>query len=200
MIYRTLFALPILSAAILSAALHAQTQAGGAMQPIAHHEAALRFDYARSNAPVGGSASFDLYGGGGDVGWRIGRSPFSLVADVSVTHASNISTSKFDLTQTVVTGGARYTPHWKPGNWSPFAQAAVGLAHSAGSLTSGSNANVGNAGAAFAAKAGGGLDRRLSPHLSWRMAEASYLYTGFDNGSNNHQNDLQLSTGLVLTF
>jgi hypothetical protein len=33
-----------------------------------------------------------------------------------------------------------------------------------------------------------------------RLAEADYLLTTFDNGTNNHQNNLRVNAGVVVRF
>jgi hypothetical protein len=33
-----------------------------------------------------------------------------------------------------------------------------------------------------------------------RLVEADYLVTTFDNGANNHQNNLRIGAGLVMRF
>jgi len=55
----------------------------------------------------------------------------------------------------------------------------------------------------FAMTAGGGLDVRLHHHLALRVIQAEYLMTRFENvstGSTQAQNDIRLSTGIVLRF
>jgi hypothetical protein len=53
---------------------------------------------------------------------------------------------------------------------------------------------------ALAANLGGGLDLRANRRISFRLIEAYYLITTFDNGVNDHQNNLRLSTSLMLHF
>jgi len=47
---------------------------------------------------------------------------------------------------------------------------------------------------------GGGFDYRLSRRLSLRPIQADYLFTHFPNGTNDHQNNLRLTTGLAVRF
>ena len=56
------------------------------------------------------------------------------------------------------------------------------------------------AGAALAADLGRGLDLRANRRFSIRLVEAAYLATTFDNGVNNHRNNLRIGAGLVLRF
>jgi hypothetical protein len=94
----------------------------------------------------------------------------------------------------------RYLSPVKSRSFQPFAQVLLGLAHSSGTLVQGTNPGAANAGAAFAGNFGGGLDLRVNPRFSIRLAEADYLLTTFDNGTNNHQNNLRISAGVVIRF
>jgi hypothetical protein len=56
---------------------------------------------------------------------------------------------------------------------------------------------------AFALTAGGGLDVRVHHRLAIRVIQAEYMMTRFDNlttGGSGSQNDVRLSTGIVLRF
>jgi outer membrane protein OmpA-like peptidoglycan-associated protein len=53
---------------------------------------------------------------------------------------------------------------------------------------------------AFATALGGGLDINFNKHIGVRMVQADYLLTKFTDGKNNEQNNVRLSTGLVLHF
>ena len=56
---------------------------------------------------------------------------------------------------------------------------------------------------AFAMTAGGGIDVRMSRHISLRPVQAEYMMTRFANpitGASNTQNDLRLSAGLLFRF
>jgi Outer membrane protein beta-barrel domain len=72
----------------------------------------------------------------------------------------------------------------------PFAHAMFGASHE---RTRGS---VVASDTAFATAIGGGLDFRLAPVLGWRV-QGDYLQTRFFNST---QNNVRLSTGLVLRF
>jgi peptidoglycan-associated lipoprotein len=47
---------------------------------------------------------------------------------------------------------------------------------------------------------GGGLDIRLTRHLSLRPGELDYFYTRFPNGGNDHQNNLRVAAGMSYRF
>ena len=85
-------------------------------------------------------------------------------------------------------------------SWQPFGQVLVGIAHSSGTLVQGKNSVASNAPAAFAANIGGGLDLHATRRFSVRLIQADYIVTTFDNGVNDHQNNLHLGAGVVLHF
>lgn len=163
-------------------------------------ELGLEYDYLRSNAPPGNCGCFNMNGGGAGFAWPVKPGRFALAGDFSVEHVGSISSSGYELTLSTFTVGTQYrppVPHWPV---QPFGRVLVGVAHSSGSLVSGTNAGASNAGAAFAAKIGGGLDLPAGKHVSVRLFDADYLVTTFDNGSNNHQNNLHIGAGLILRF
>ena len=101
------------------------------------------------------------------------------------------------LTLSSFTTGVRYSPPLKRTRLQPFGEVLVGYSHISGSLTQLQTTSSSNG---FAANLGGGLDVHLNQRLSLRLIEADYLVTTFDNGINNHQNLLRVSTGIVLRF
>jgi peptidoglycan-associated lipoprotein len=163
-------------------------------------EVALEYSFLRSNAPPGECGCFNLNGGSANFAWPLKTSGFELVGEITADHSGQINAAGDGLTVSAYTGGARYlvkVKH-KPGPYAlqPFVETLVGVAHASGSLA----AATSNAGAAFAANLGGGLDLRVNRSLSIRMLKADYLLTTFDNGGNNHQNNLRLGAGVVLRF
>jgi hypothetical protein len=46
----------------------------------------------------------------------------------------------------------------------------------------------------------GEVDLYATPRVSFRMVRADYLTTTFENGSNDRENNLRLSAGLVVRF
>jgi hypothetical protein len=77
------------------------------------------------------------------------------------------------------------------GKIRPFGEALFGIGHinsSSQSLTGSNNS--------FANALGGGFDYRLFRVLAWRV-EGDYVRTRFFS---NHQNDVRISTGIVLRF
>jgi peptidoglycan-associated lipoprotein len=170
-----------------------------AADPPSRPELALTYTYLRSNAPPGGCTCINLDGGSATFAWPL-KNQFALAADITAAHAGGISASGYDLTLSSYTAGVRYSPRLPRTPLQPFAQALIGVAHSSGSLVQGSAASVSNASASFASNLGGGVDLKASHRFSIRLIEADYLVTTFNNGTNNHQNNLRLGAGLVFLF
>ncbi len=74
------------------------------------------------------------------------------------------------------------------GKFRPFAEAMFGIGHV--------NANAAGTDTSFAAALGGGLDYRLVRPVAWRF-QGDYVHTRFFGA---RQNNLRLSTGIVLRF
>jgi peptidoglycan-associated lipoprotein len=163
-------------------------------------ELALDYTYLRSNAPPGSCTCFNLNGGSATFAWPVKPGGFAAVADLTVDQASGIGSSGLGLRLATFTGGARYVPRIGHSPLQPFGQVSVGLAHASGTLVGKGTPGAINAGSAFAANMGGGLDVRINRRISMRVAEADYLLTTVHNDTNNHQNNLRISAGLVLHF
>lgn len=160
-------------------------------------EVGVDYNYVRSNVPVGGCGCFGLNGGSGWVAFKFSRS-LGLVGEIASQTASNISSSGADLTLTSYLAGPRYA--WlHAGRFAPFAQLLLGGAHAGGTLAPGSSGMPGSANA-FAMSAGGGVDIGLTRRIAVRAFEADYYLTRFDNGVNDHQNNLRIEAGMVFRF
>lgn len=163
-----------------------------------HPELAVEYNFLRSNAPPGGCGCFDLNGGNVDFAWPLGSSKFSLAGDIGVSHANSITSSGYDLTLGTYTLGSRYSMPLKHTGLRLFGQILAGAGHASGSLTEANGSD--KASTAFAGIAGGGLDVHASRHFLVRIVEANYIATTFSNGSNDHQNNLRIATGLIFAF
>jgi len=180
---------------LVSPTLYAQAPAGVQPRP----EVAAEYTYVHSNAPPGGCGGFNINGGSASVAqpFRSGRISFAF--DATFGQSTGVASSDGQVTLSTFTAGVRYRPI-KRGKWSPFGEVLVGVSHAAGSLTNAPNPSAGDAALVFAGNFGGGVDRRINEHWSLRIVEADYLLTTFDNGTNDHQNNLRLSTGAVYRF
>lgn len=167
---------------------HALAQSGSRL------EVGADYNYARSNAPTGGCGCFGLNGGSGWVAFKFSRS-LGVVGEIASQTVSNISSTGADLTLTSYLAGPRYT--WTHADrLAPFAQALVGGAHAGGTLAPGNSGLPGSANA-FAMTVGGGLDIGLTRRIAVRAFEAEYFLTRFDNGVNEHQNNLRIEAGVL---
>jgi len=135
--------------------------------------------------------------GSANLAWPIKGGAFAVAGDTTVATGSSAAN---DLTLSAYTEGVRYRPSLHLAGLRPFGQVFVGVAHSSGSLVKTANSANSNAPAAFAANLGGGLDLRAGHRLSFRLIEVDYLLTPFDNGSNNHQNNVRIGAGVVFRF
>jgi len=185
---------------VVSAAAMAQATAQSgpvAAKPAAHPELSLTYTYIRSNAPPAGCGCFSLQGGAGSLAWPVRAGRFSLVGSVTDTSARNIPGYSEGLNLSFFAAGIRYRPGTERSAWHPFGQAIIGVAHTSGALVQAEYSAATNARAALASSIGGGLDIRLSRSFSLRLIEAEYLLTTFDNSTNDRQNSLDLSAGIV---
>lgn len=172
----------------------------GAEASKARPELAFGYSYVRSNAPPGGCTCFNQNGGSAEFAWPLKNPQLALAGDVTVAHAGGIASASYVMTMSTYTAGMRFVPKIGHSAIEPFVQVLAGLGHASGTLVNGTGTNVGNAGAAFASILGGGVDWRLKGRWSIRLVEADYLLTTFDNGGNNHQNNLRINAGVAVRF
>lgn len=168
--------------------------------PASHAEVAVSFEHLNSNTLPAGCGCFGENGGSVEFAWRPEKSHFAGVGEAAIVHTGNITASQYTLTLSTFTVGGRYLPRLGTPRFQPYAQVLVGFAHSGGTLVQGYGNAAGTGGSAFAGEMGGGLDVKLTEHFALRAIEVDYLATTFSNGTNNHQNNLRLDSGLVFHF
>jgi outer membrane immunogenic protein len=190
----------VLLLAIAAASTSSAQTAPPAPEKPLRSELAIDYSYARSNEPPGGCTCFNLNGFSATYAWPVKPGHFALAGDITVVHTGSIGASADSLTLSTFTAGLRYLAPVHGSRLQPFGQVLAGLVHSSGTGVEGSNPGSANAGAAFASNLGGGLDLNASRHFAIRLIEADYLLTTVDNSSNNHQNILRISAGVVLRF
>jgi hypothetical protein len=166
-----------------------------------------------SSAGTIGNRMVGLNGGSASLAFNFNRF-VALVADIGGYDDSQLQLSGTGANQplTVNSSGTAFTylfgPRFTIGKQrrvSVFAQVLAGGVHaSAVTVTNCTTActplPVQNA---LAITAGGGVDIRLSHHISLRPIQAEYMLTRFaavPSGSSASQNDLRLSSGLVFRF
>jgi outer membrane immunogenic protein len=160
-------------------------------------DAGIDYNYVRSNLPVGGCGCFALNGASAWAAFNFSRS-LGIVGEIASQGASNISGSGADLTLTSFLAGPRYRRQ-VAGRFGPFIQVLLGGAHAGGGLAPGTSGLPGSANA-FAMIAGGGLDIDLTRNVALRPFEADYYLTRFNNGVNDHQNNLRIAAGVIVRF
>ncbi len=198
--FQTPLSLLLTIAALSALPFAALAQGTDVKQDVPRAELALDYSYLHSNAPPTGCGCFNLNGGSATFAWAIKPGSWALVGDVVSGATGATSAAGYSITLSAFTAGVRYLPPAGHSSLRPFGQVLLGLAHSSGSLVQAPNAGSSNAGAAFASNIGGGLDLRINRRFSVRLLEADYLLTTFDNGSNNHQNNLRINAGVVIHF
>ena len=85
---------------------------------------------------------------------------------------------------------------WHNPQFRVFAEALAGGVHAEAQVSLGTFSRSASADA-FAMALGGGVDWRLSDHLSWRILQADYLATTL---SDDWQNNFRASTAIVYSF
>lgn len=148
--------------------------------------------------------NFDQHGGTGSFAFNVNRW-FGMVADFAGYHVTGLPANTSGEFFTYLFG-PKFS-HRGP-RWTPFAQFLFGAAHAKSNVSQPSTPTPGTTffsaasihPNAFATALGGGLDLTLSKHLAWRVLQADYLLTKFDDGGNNHQNNFRIATGLVFRF
>jgi peptidoglycan-associated lipoprotein len=188
MTMRSLFAAFFLS--LVALPVHAQG--------LSRAEAALAYTYVHTNAPPNGCGCFSMNGGSGSFAFHFTQR-FAGVADFGAVHAGNVDSSGLDLTLISYLFGPRYSFHTPGTRLIPYAQVLVGAVHASGGLTPTNSSGTASSNA-FAATVGGGVDLKLTHHLTIRPIQAEYFVTKLPNGVNDHQNNLHISSGLVFRF
>jgi peptidoglycan-associated lipoprotein len=178
-----------LAALLLSAAAYGQGLGGA--------EVSLGYDYLRANAPPGQCGCFSMNGFSGEFATGVGHG-FSMVADVGGYHQGNVNSSGLSLWVVSYLFGPRLS-YRRSKHWTPFAQFLAGGAHGSGTLY-GTTAGASGSANAFSLSAGGGLDWNATRHLSMRLFQVEYLNTRLPNASNNIQNNLRVTAGVVFRF
>jgi len=163
----------------------------------ARMEVGGEYSFVNTNAPPGGCGCFSMNGGTGWFAYNLFPN-LAVIGEIGGEYASNIDHTSADLTLTSFLGGARYSRRWFK-EMAPFGQLLLGGAHASGALTPTSSGQSSSANA-FAIVAGGGMDLEMSRHWKVRLIEVDYFLTRFDNGSNDHQNNLRVSLGVAYRF
>jgi outer membrane protein OmpA-like peptidoglycan-associated protein len=117
---------------------------------------------------------------------------FGIVGDFGGYHTGSINNTPVDVTALTYMFGPRVT-YRNSSRVTPFAQVLFGGGWA--------NQNLAVPANAFVLSAGGGFDVSLTKHFAWRMIQAEYLMTRFENvGGSFPENNFRVSSGLVIKW
>ncbi len=170
-------------------------------RPLKAQEQASKFEvyggyyYARfnvkANVPgIAPSATYNGNGGGGQLEYNANHW-LGVVGDLSGFYATSSGSGAFAGVAFTYLLGPRV--NFRHGKVTPFAQALFG-----GVWTTDGIAKSTGPENNFAMTAGGGIDFKVSKHVSVRPVQAEYFMTKIPDGLNNRQNNLRLGAGVVL--
>jgi outer membrane protein OmpA-like peptidoglycan-associated protein len=154
--------------------------------------------------------AFNANGGSGDFAYNFNRW-FSGVIDLGAVHNGNV----LDSTVANYLAGPRITVH--RGSITPYFQVLAGGVYATSSIAAPFAATTQDAGVippgttiratrqetAFAMTAGGGLDIKISKHVSFRPIQVEYFLTRLPNlhtFNDNTQNNIRYSAGVNFMF
>ena len=177
-------------------------------------ETFLGYTFTRFNSATNVPA-FSANGGSGQFVYNFSNS-FSGVLDLGAVHNGNIHNIHLDSTAATFLFGPRLAVRrWS--RFTPYVQALFGGVY--GTTSTAVDITVVTPGGvvvptgdflravkqqtAFAMTAGGGLDVKISKHVSFRPVQLEYLLTRLRNpvtNGKNNQNNLRYSAGVNFTF
>ena len=181
-----------------------------AAQEWPRYETSLDYTFTRFGSAIN-ARTFNANGGNGQFAYNFNRW-FSGVVDLGAVHNANFT----DATVTNYLGGPRITV--RKSRLAPYFQVLVGGAYSTQSfsapidavafeqgviLPGGTTIRATRQQTGFAMVAGGGLDVKLSRHVSLRAFEVEYFLTRLNNFravGDNTQDNIRASAGLNFTF
>ena len=162
---------------------------------VSRADAALGYQYIRSNSPPNGEPTFSAHGAFVEVHAGVWRY-IGIAGEATGTRATDISALGQNLTLTAYTAGPRAT--LQGSRLSLYVQALFGAAHGSDSYFPTATGYTTSA-SSFAYSGGAGIDYHLS-HLWAVRGEVQYLHTAFPNGVDDSQQHLMLGAGLVYRF
>jgi opacity protein-like surface antigen len=164
------------------------------------------YSYVRFQFP---NAGFNGNGGSGQVTYNF-NSVVGLTGDFGGYHVAKTNNNGSGTVFTYLFG-PKFTI--REGNWSPFMETLFGGSWLGAGIegcvvtpTVQPQATCGTSTSfnAFSLALGGGVDYKVSDHVSVRLFDADYLMTRFNakevGGTNNTQSNVRISTGFVFHF
>jgi len=162
-------------------------------------DVALTFTADRTN-PVSGANQW-LEGGSVEFGVNAWHG-FGVAARVTGVTTSAIGGQAVPLNLVLTTFGPRYRWTHKPASRhgiSIYGEGLIGEASGFKSLFPASAGTIDGANT-LALQVGGGMDFALGHHFAYRLVEANWTRTQFQNATTGAQNHLQLGCGIVARF
>ncbi len=144
-----------------------------------------------ANVPgIAPSATYNGNGGGGQLEYNANRW-FGVVGDLGGFYATSSGNGSFAGGVFTYLLGPRV--NFRRGKVTPFAQALFGGVRTTDGIAQ-STGTENN----FAMTAGGGIDCKVSRHVSVRPIQAEYFMTKIPDGLNNRQDNLRIGAGVDL--
>lgn len=146
-----------------------------------------------ANVPgIAPSATYNGNGGGGQVEYNVNRW-LGAVGDLGGFIATSSGNGAFAGAGFTYLFGPRV--NFRRSKVAPFAQILFGGVRTTDGIAQ-STGTENN----FAMTAGGGIDFKVSKHVSVRPVQADYFLTKIPDGLNNRQNNFRFSAGVVFRF
>jgi len=146
-----------------------------------------------ANAPgIAPSATYNGNGGGGQLEYNVNRW-LGAVGDLGGFIATSSGNGAFAGAGFTYLFGPRL--NFRRGKVTLFAQTLFGGVRTTDGIAQ-STGTENN----FAMTAGGGIDFKVSKHVSIRPVQAEYFMTKIPDGLNNRQNNLRFGAGIVFRF
>ncbi len=188
--------LPALLITLTTSAVSAQQTVTSPAAIIPRLDLSAGYSYLRANSPPGDCDCFHTNGGYLSAGVHV-TNWLSFEGEVTGQHQNHISNLGQNLTLLTFAGGPRVS---LPGHrYIPFGEVLIGAAHGSdsyfptGTTSSPTATNM-------ALSAGGGLDFAINKRFAIRAFDVQFLKTAFPNGTNNSENHLTASAGIVVRF
>jgi len=144
-----------------------------------------------ANVPgIAPSATYIGKGGGGQLEYNA-KNWLEVVGDLAGFYATSSGNGSFAGAGFTYLLGPRV--NFRHGKFTPFVQALFGGVRTTDGIAQ-STGTENN----FAMTAGGGIDFKVSRHVSVRPIQAEYFMTKIPDGLNNRQDNLRLGAGVVL--
>ncbi len=180
---------------LLGLVLYGAARPAGAQDQPSKFEAYGGYYYARfnvnANVPgIAPSATYNGNGGGGQLEYNANRW-LGVVGDLGGFYATSSGNGSFAGGVFTYLFGPRV--NFRRGKVTPFAQVLFGGVRTTDGIAQ-STGTENN----FAMTAGGGIDFKVSRHVSVRPIQAEYFMTKIPDGLNNRQNNLRVGAGIAV--